>query len=170
MIDNFAKAVGTFVRTLVTPSRFDDFVKGDQTALTDHEKKGLKNFIEEGCVMCHAGAYVGGQMYQKFGVLEPYWRYTKSPEIDDGRYGFTKNEDDRYVFKVPGLRNVEMTSPYFHDGSVGRVSDAVWIMGKVQLGKTLIKPQLEDIVLFLTSLTGRMPDDVLKVPFLPPNR
>jgi cytochrome c peroxidase len=167
-IDNFSKAVGAFERTLVTPSPFDAFIKGDQTMLTDPQKRGLKTFTETGCIMCHSGAYVGGQMYQKFGVFEPYWQYTKSKDVDEGRYVFTKNERDQYVFKVPMLRNVEMTFPYFHDGSVDHLHDAVWIMSKIQLAKTLADQQIEDIILFLKSLTGQIPDDALKVPLLPP--
>jgi cytochrome c peroxidase len=167
--DNFAKAVAAFERTLVTASPFDAFVKGDQTALTENQKRGLKTFIETGCTMCHSRAYLGGQMYQKFGVFEPYWQHTKSKEIDEGRYVVTKDESDKYVFKVPILRNVEMTSPYFHDGSVGRLRDAIWIMGKVQLVKTLADQQVEEISLFLKCLTGQIPDDVLKVPLLPPS-
>ena len=168
-VDNYAKAVGAFERTLVTPAPFDAFVKGDPTALTAPQKRGLRTFIETGCVTCHSSTYVGGKMYQKFGVLEPYWQYTKSKDVDHGRYIVTKNESDKYVFKVPILRNVEMTAPYFHDGSVDRLPDAVWIMGKVQLAKTLADQQVEDIVLFLKSLTGRIPDDALKVPLLPPS-
>jgi cytochrome c peroxidase len=166
-VDNFAKAVGAFERTLIVPSRFDAFVKGDQAALMDNQKRGLKTFIETGCITCHSSAYVGGQMYQKFGVFEPYWKYTKSKDVDEGRYAVTNNESDKYVFKVPMLRNVEMTSPYFHDGSVDRLHDAVWIMGKIQLGKDLDKSRVEEIVAFLNSLTGEIPEDVLKVPLLP---
>jgi cytochrome c peroxidase len=166
-LDNFAKAIGAFERTLVTPSRFDAFVKGEQTALTDLQKRGLKTFIETGCIMCHSSAYVGGQMYQKFGVLESYWPYTKSKEVDEGRYVVTKNESDKYVFKVPMLRNVEMTSPYFHDGSVDRLHDAVWIMGKIQLGRNLTRSQIEDILSFLRSLSGSIPEDAFRVPLLP---
>ena len=166
-VDNFAKAVGAFERTLVTPSRFDAFVKGDQTALTDPQKRGLKTFMETGCVMCHFGPYGGGQVYQKSGIFEPYWKYTKSELIDEGRYVVTKNEADKYVFKVPIHRNVEKTAPYFHDGSVDKLEDAVWIMGKIQLGKDLNKSQVEEIVTFLKSLTGKIPDDALKVPLLP---
>jgi len=166
-VDNFAKAVGAFERTLVVPSRFDTFIKGDQTALTDPQKRGLKTFIETGCITCHSSAYLGGQMYQKFGVFEPYWRYTKSKEVDEGRYVVTNNESDKYVFKVPMLRNVEMTSPYFHDGSVDRLDDAVWVMGKIQLAKDLDKSRVEEIVAFLNALTGEIPEDALKVPLLP---
>jgi cytochrome c peroxidase len=168
-IDNFAKAVGAFERTLVTPSPFDAFIKGDQTALTENQKGGLKKFIKTGCIMCHSGAYVGGQMYQKFGVFEPYWQLTKSKDVDEGRYVVTKDENDKYIFKVPMLRNIEMTSPYFHDGSVDRLHDAIWIMGKAQLAKSLADQQVEEISLFLKSLTGRIPDDALNVPLLPPS-
>ncbi|MGA2515533.1 MAG: cytochrome c peroxidase [Thermodesulfobacteriota bacterium] len=166
-VDNFAKAVGAFERTLVTPSRFDAFVKGELTALSDNQKRGLKTFVETDCMTCHSSAYVGGQMYQKFGVFEPYWQYTRSKEIDEGRYVVTKNESDKYVFKVPILRNVEMTSPYFHDGSVDHLYDAVRIMGKIQLGKDLDKSRVEEIVTFLKSLTGEIPEDALKIPLLP---
>ncbi len=166
-VDNFAKAVGAFERTLVTPSRFDSFLKGDIAALNEREKRGLKTYIEAGCIMCHSGPYVGGQVYQKFGISEPYWKYTKSEPIDEGRYVVTKNEADKYVFKVPILRNVAKTAPYFHDGSVDKLEDAVWIMGKIQLGKDLNKSQVGEIVTFLKSLTGEVPEDVLKVPLLP---
>jgi len=166
-VDNFAKSVGAFERTLVTPSVFDAFVKGDRTALTAPQKRGLKAFIETGCMTCHSSAYFGGQMYQKFGIFEPYWKYTKSEPIDEGRYVVTRNEADKYVFKVPVLRNVEKTAPYFHDGSIDKLEDAVWIMGKIQLGKDLDKPQVEEVVTFLKSLTGKIPEDALKVPLLP---
>jgi cytochrome c peroxidase len=168
-VDNFAKAVGAFERTLVTPSRFDAFVKGELTALSDNQKRGLKTFIETGCMTCHSGGYVGGEMYQKFGVFEPYWQYTRSKEIDEGRYVVTKNESDKYVFKAPILRNAEITSPYFHDGSVDHLYEAARIMGKIQLAKTLTDQQIGDIIIFLNSLTGQIPDDTLKVPLLPPS-
>jgi len=166
-VDNFAKAVGAFERTLVTPSRFDSFLKGDIAALDGQEKKGLKTYMEADCTMCHSGPYAGGQMYDKFGIVEPYWKYTKSEPIDEGRFAVTKNESDKYVFKVPILRNVAKTAPYFHDGSVEKLEDAVWIMGKIQLGKDLNKAQVEEIVIFLKSLTGKIPEDALKVPLLP---
>jgi cytochrome c peroxidase len=166
-VGNFAKAVGAFERTLVTPSPFDAFVKGDQTALTAPQKRGLRAFIETGCMTCHSSLYFGGQMYQKFGIFEPYWKYTKSELIDEGRYVVTKNEADKYVFKVPILRNVAKTAPYFHDGSVDKLENAVWIMGKIQLGKDLEKTQIDQIVTFLKSLTGKIPEDALKVPLLP---
>jgi cytochrome c peroxidase len=111
---------------------------------------------------------VGGQQVEKFGIFEPYWHSTRSREIDEGRYAVTKNEGDKYVFKVPGLRNVEMTAPYFHDGSVALLPDVVSIMGKIQLGKALLGQEVEEIVLFLKCLTGPIPEDALKVPVLPP--
>jgi cytochrome c peroxidase len=166
-VDNFAKAVGAFERTLVTPSRFDLFLKGDSAALKDQEKRGLKTYMETGCIMCHSGPYVGGQMYQKLGIFEPYWKYTKSDPIDEGRFVVTRNEADKNVFKVPIHRNVEKTSPYFHDGSVDKLEDAVWIMGKIQLGKDLNQSQVREIVTFLRSLTGEIPGDVPMVPVLP---
>jgi cytochrome c peroxidase len=166
--ENFGKAVGAFERTLVTPSPFDAFLKGNPSALTVAQKTGLTRFIETGCVQCHSGTYVGGQMYETFGVFEPYWTSTKSPDIDEGRLTVTKNADDKYVFKVPGLRNVDMTPPYFHDGSVDRLTEAIRIMGKIQLGKSLGDREIEEILNFLRCLTGRIPEEALKVPLLPP--
>ncbi len=166
-VDNFAKAIGAFERTLITPAPFDAFLKGNKDALTEQQKRGLGLFMDQGCVGCHSSPFVGGQMYQKFGLLEPYQKYTKSEKPDEGRFVVTKNEADKYVFKVPVLRNVAMTHPYFHDGSVDRLEDAVWIMGKIQLGKDLSKGQVQDIVSFLHSLTGKIPEDVMTVPVLP---
>ena len=164
---NFALAVGAFERTLVTPAPFDALLDGDRQALDDVEKAGLKDFIGAGCASCHSGAYFGGRSYRKFGVVEPYWKRTISPEIDEGRYAVTKDEADRYVFKVPVLRNVEMTSPYFHDGSVGRLNDAVWIMAKVQLGTDLAEARVKGLVAFLQALTGKVPAAALEIPILP---
>jgi cytochrome c peroxidase len=166
-VDNFAEAVGAFERTLVTPSPFDDYLAGNPQALGERERKGLDAFMGMGCSGCHSGAYIGGQKYAKFGLLEPYWQYTKSEEIDEGRFVVTKDESDKYVFKVPVLRNVARTAPYFHDGSVDELRTAEYIMGKIQLGRELSKEELEDIDAFLQSLTGRIPDDALRVPLLP---
>jgi len=166
-VDNFAKAVGAFERTLVTPALFDAFLKGTNDAITAQQKKGLGLFLDQGCAGCHSSPFVGGQMYRKFGLLEPYQKYTKSEKIDEGRYAVTKNESDKYVFKVPVLRNVAMTPPYFHDGSVDKLAEAVWIMGKVQLGKDLPMGQVRDILAFLQALTGKIPEDAMTVPVLP---
>jgi cytochrome c peroxidase len=166
-VDNFAKAVGAFERTLVTPGPFDDFMQGNASALTPQQMRGLTTFMDTGCMTCHFGPYVGGQMYQKFGVFEPYAKYTKSQIIDEGRFAVTKNPSDKFVFKVPVLRNVAETAPYFHDGSVDRLADAVVIMAKIQLAKDLTKEQAADIAAFLSSLTGKIPEEALKVPVLP---
>jgi cytochrome c peroxidase len=166
-MENFGLAVGAFERTLVTPAPFDSFLGGAASALNEQEKSGLKSFMETGCSGCHSSPNIGGQMYQKFGLLAPYWEYTKSKEIDEGRFAVTKNEADKYVFKVPVLRNVAKTSPYFHDGSVDKLERAVWIMAKIQLGKDLAAPEAAGIVTFLKSLTGKIPEDALQVPLLP---
>ncbi len=166
-VDNFVKAVGAFERTLVTPSPFDSFLKGDLAALNDKEKRGLNTFMKAGCTMCHFGPYIGGKTYQKFGILEPYWKYTLSEPIDEGRYAVTKDEADKYVFKVPIHRNVAKTAPYFHDGSVNKLEEAVWIMGKIQLNRDLTKNQVAEIVAFLKSLTGIIPEEALTIPLLP---
>jgi cytochrome c peroxidase len=165
-VDNFAKAVGAFERTLVTPAPFDSFLKGDSATLKEKERRGLKTYLEAGCLMCHFGPYVGGQTYEKFGIFEPYWKYTKSEPIDEGRYAVTKNDADKYVFKVPVLRNVAKTAPYFHDGSIDKLEDAVLIMGRIQLNKDLNKVQVEEIVTFLKSLTGTIPEEALIIPLL----
>jgi cytochrome c peroxidase len=168
-IDNFAKAIGAFERTLVTPSPFDAFLAGNQQAINEQEKKGLKAFMDIGCSGCHSGTYVGGQMYAKFGLIEPYEKYTKSKETDEGRFVVSGNESDKYFFKVPVLRNVAKTGPYFHDGSVDLLEQAEWIMGKIQLGRELSKEELGDINAFLKSLTGEIPRDALIIPLLPSN-
>jgi cytochrome c peroxidase len=164
---NFAWAVGAFERTLVTPAAFDDFMNGNAQALTVRQKKGLETFLDTGCMSCHFSPYLGGQMYQKFGVFEPYEKYTKSQTMDEGRSAVTKSPADRYVFKVPVLRNVAATPPYFHDGSIATLEEAVVIMAKVQFAKDLTKEQAGDIAVFFTSLTGRIPEAALTLPVLP---
>ena len=166
-VDNFAKAVGAFERTLMTPAPFDDFMQGNGNALTAQQKRGLQTFMDTGCLTCHFSPYLGGQMYQKFGVFEPYEKYTKSKPVDEGRFAVTKNPSDKFFFKVPVLRNVAETPPYFHDGSVDKLADAVMIMAKIQLAKNLTQEQAGDIAAFLASLTGRIPDAALKAPVLP---
>lgn len=154
--DNFGKAVGAFERKLVLPSRWDKYLAGDDSALTDPEKKGLSVFMQTGCPTCHAGALMGGAMYQKLGLVQP-WKNTK----DEGRFKVTKNESDKMFFKVPSLRNIEKTAPYFHDGSVKTLEEAVTLMAKHQLGKTLTDGDKKAIVTFLKSLTGELPDKKL---------
>jgi len=164
---NFAKAVGAFERTLMTPDMFDDFMNGNAQALSEQQRRGLRAFMDMGCMTCHFGPYLGGRMYQKFGVFEPYAKYTKSAQVDEGRFAVTKSESDRFLFKVPVLRNVAMTPPYFHDGSVDHLADAVVIMAKVQLARDLTPGTADDITAFLRSLTGKMPESILRAPVLP---
>ena len=157
---NIQNAIGAFERTLITPSRFDKFVDGDIDALTDVEKDGLQLFISTGCTACHSGNVLGGNIYQKFGLFDDYWKHTKSTVIDDGKFSVTKNESDKYVFKSPSLRNIEKTYPYFHDGSVKDLKEAVRIMAKVQLNKELAEKDLNNLVAFLNSLTGKLPENI----------
>ena len=166
--DNWAKAIGAYERTLVTPSRFDDYLGGKTDALTAAERQGLRVFIDTGCARCHDGAGIGGKKFRKFGVREDYWKATGSKQKDKGRSAVSQDPSDDYVFKVPLLRNVEMTAPYFHDGSVATLPAAVRVMARVQLGKTLSEEDTTTITTFLKCLTGKVPDDFAKVPVLPP--
>lgn len=154
---NWGVAVGAFERTLLTPSKFDAFLAGDASALTTQEQAGLRKFIDLGCVACHNGAGVGGNSFQKFGVVSDYWKATGVTTPDKGRADVTKNDADLYVFKVASLRNVAQTPPYFHDGSVEDLMKAVKIMGKTQLGQELSEKDAADIVAFLGALTGPVP-------------
>jgi cytochrome c peroxidase len=165
---NIAKAIGAYERTLVTPSAFDAYLNGKSDALSPTARTGLQKFINTGCVMCHSGVGVGGGMYQKFGVVEDYWLATGSTNIDKGRIEVTKDSSDLYVFRVPSLRNVARTAPYFHDGSVSTLPDAVKVMDRVQLGVSLSDADTGDIVAFLESLTGDLPANFATVPTLPP--
>ena len=157
---NIQNAIGAFERTLITPSRFDEFMDGDLNALSDVEKDGLQIFISTGCTACHSGNVLGGNIYQKFGLFDDYWKHTKSKTIDEGKFAVTKNENDKYIFKSPSLRNIEKTYPYFHDGSVSDLKEAVRIMAKVQLNKELPEKDLNNLVAFLNSLTGKLPDNI----------
>lgn len=145
---NVGKAIGAFERTLLTPSRFDDFLNGKEAALSSEEKKGLETFVKIGCTSCHNGVGIGGALYQKIGLVKPY------ETTDLGRYKVTKSEADKYFFKVPSLRNVEKTAPYFHDGKVETLAEAVRLMGRHQLGRELDDVQTQEIITFLKSLTG----------------
>ncbi len=167
--DNWGAAIGAYERTLITPSRFDDYLRGDEQALSSQEQKGLDKFMQLGCSNCHTGASVGGKMFQKFGVSEEYWKETGSKVVDKGRFDVTHDEADLYVFKVPSLRNVAMTPPYFHDGSVSSLSEAVRVMAKVQLGRTLNDSEISDLVAFLKTLTGKLPETYVDAPVLPPS-
>jgi len=161
---NLSKAIGAFERTLLTPSKWDDYLSGQAEALTLAEKKGLQAFINAGCTSCHSGELLGGNTFQKFGVFHDYWTYTKSTKIDEGRAAVTKNEADKYMFKTPSLRNVAKTAPYFHDGSVADLNEAVKIMAKVNLNKDLKDGEVSSIVTFLEALTGELPEETKQEP------
>ncbi len=157
--DNAAKAIGAFERTLVTPSRFDRFLAGDEKALTEPEQKGLETFISAGCVTCHNGEGVGGGSFMKLGLARPVEGLK-----DNGRFDVTHDEADRFVFRVPSLRNVEKTGPYLHDGSLGTLKETVGFMSLHQLGRPLTVDQTQSIVTFLGALTGPLPPKALIAP------
>ena len=160
--NNMALAMGAFERGLVTPSAWDAFIQGDQSALTDAQKSGFNTFAATGCQWCHAGPYVGGSAYQKLGVVKPW------PNQDDqGVYQLTKDDMDRMVFKVPSLRNIKKTGPYFHDGSVATLDQAIRNMAVHQRGVTLTNAQVKSIEAWMDSLTGQIPASYIKAPELP---
>lgn len=153
---NIQDAIATFESSLVTPSRFDRFLRGDLKAINENEARGYQLFKTYGCVACHQGVNVGGNMYQQFGVMDEYFKVRGKPitEADLGRYAVTKLESDRYVFKVPSLRNVELTAPYFHDGATRTLEEAVDVMFRYQLGRSAPASDKSLIVQFLKTLTG----------------
>ena len=146
---NIGVAIGAFEKTLITPSKFDDFLNGNLTALNNDEKNGLDTFIQIGCTSCHEGQGIGGGMYQKLGLVNEY------PVKDKGRYEVTKDEDDLYVFKVPSLRNIVHTGPYLHDGQIKSLDKMIKIMGKHQLDEELSNKQVYFIKAFLGSLSSK---------------
>ena len=160
--NNMALAIGAFERGLVTPSRWDQFLAGDTKALTDAEKAGFNKFVETGCHACHNGAYVGGNSFQKLGIVTPW-----PDQKDAGRAGVTKESADNMVFKVPSLRNVKKTAPYFHDGSVTTISGAIRDMAVHQRGAKLSDSDINAISTWFDSLTGEIPADYIKAPELP---
>lgn len=163
-IDMVTSAIAAFEKTLVTPnSRFDQWLKGDKGALTATEVAGYQLFKESGCTACHNGPAIGGASFQKMGVVEPY----KTDSKAEGRAAVTGDDEDRFNFKVPTLRNVAMTYPYFHDGAAATLEEAVDIMGRLQLGTKFTDEQNAQIVAFLKSLTGDQPS--FKMPILPPS-
>ena len=162
--DNLKKAIGAFERTLQTPSRFDGFLAGKEDALNEQEQKGLQTFIEIGCTTCHVGEGLGGTMYHKFGLFSSYAEHLKTAAVDNGRFDVTQNESDKFFFKVPILRNIEKTGPYFHDGSVASLEEATKVMAKLQLNKDLTEDQVKDLVVFMNALTGEVPADVQLMP------
>lgn len=166
-VKNWGAAIGAFERTLVAPARFDLYLAGKADALSEAERTGLRLFIETGCVECHTGPGVGGKGFRTFGVFSDYRTATGSPNADKGRFDVTKDPADVDKFKVPGLRDVAMTPPYFHDGSVDALPKAVRIMAKVQLDVDLGEADVAAIAAFLGSLTGPLPEGFERSPLLP---
>lgn len=162
-IDKVTASIAAFEETLVTPnSRFDKWLAGDKKALNDQELAGYKLFKEAGCSGCHNGPAVGGNSFQKMGLVEPYKGNT-----NDGRSAVTGKDADRFNFKVPTLRNVELTYPYFHDGEAATLSEAVDVMGRLQLGRKFTADENAKLVAFMITLTGEQPS--FKLPQLPPS-
>lgn len=163
-IDEVTDAIAVFEETLITPDApFDLWLKGDDNALTDQELAGYQLFKGSGCIACHNGVNLGGSSFQKMGLIEPY--QTTNPA--EGRAAVTGKDADRFSFKVPTLRNVALTYPYFHDGAVDTLPEAVDIMGRLQLGRHFTTEENAQIVEFLKTLTGKQPEIVL--PILPPS-
>jgi len=161
-LERITDAIARFEETLVTPnSRFDKWLMGDDKAITTQELAGYQLFKTHGCVACHNGPALGGTSFQKMGIVEPY----KSSSPAQGRVAVTGKDADRFNFKVPTLRNVELTYPYFHDGEAATLSEAVAIMGKLQLGRSYSEQEVKDIVAFLNTLTGERP--AIELPLLP---
>ncbi|BCG63852.1 MAG: cytochrome c peroxidase [Methyloprofundus sp.] len=149
-------AIAIFEKSLLTPnSKFDRYLRGNDEALSLKEKKGYLLFKQD-CASCHFGPALGGLSYEKMGIERNYFamRGSEMTEVDDGRFNVTKREIDRHVFKVPVLRNIEVTYPYFHDGSINNLSEAILIMGAVQVGKKYNDEQVNQLVSFLKTLTG----------------
>jgi cytochrome c peroxidase len=161
-VGNVATALAEFERGLMTPGRWDRYLGGDPMALTASEKEGAKLFANLGCMVCHTGAYIGGTMFEKLGVFVPWPNQT-----DHGRREVTHDPVDDMVFKVPGLRNVSRTAPYFHDGSVASLDTAVRMMAHHQLGVDLTEEEARSIVAWLNALTGEIPRDYTAAPVLP---
>ena len=148
---NATQAIAAFERTLSTRGRWDDFLEGDEEALSAEERKGLKTFLDVGCMVCHTGSLLGGSTFERVGVVEPW-----PNQEDQGRFGISKQEADRMVFKVPTLRNVLATAPYFHDGSSPTIEDAIRKMGKHQLGIQLEDAEVSSIAVWFGALGGEL--------------
>ena len=163
-INEITDAIAEFEKTLVTPNaRFDQWLKGDDSAITSYELEGYELFKSVGCTACHNGVHVGGNSFQKMGLYEEY--VTQNPA--EGVAGLSGDDADRFKFKVPTLRNVELTYPYFHDGAYWKLEDSVDVMARLQLGRKLEKDEISKITAFLKTLTGEQP--TFKLPLLPPS-
>lgn len=155
--ETITDAIAEYEKSLITPSRFDDYLRGNQNAITPEEKRGYQLFKSYGCEQCHRGINVGGDLFAQMGIFHDYFKNRGTPvtTADYGLYDVTKKECDRYVFKIPSLRNVAITAPYMHDGSVKTLNEAVYMMGYYELGVKIPPKDVNDIVAFLNSLTGK---------------
>lgn len=161
-IETIKDAIGAFERTLLTPAPIDDYLKGDTNAISNRAKLGIKSFIDNGCIPCHSTTLVGGAMTQKFSIFGYYWDYTNSDYIDKGRYDFTLDPKDKFVFKVPMLRNIEKTFPYMHDGSVKTMNEAIKIMALAETNISISDEDAKNIEEFFKTLTGEVPDHAIE--------
>lgn len=165
-LENAAAALGIYQRSLTTRAPFDQFLEGDNSAISPYARKGLREFITVGCASCHNGTAIGGRSMQKLGVHQDYWSLTKSKNPDKGRQEISKKDEDLYLFKVPSLRNITETAPYFHDASAKDLDTAIRWMGKLQLNKDLTDDQVGSIKAFLESLKGELPKSFREAPTL----
>ena len=166
-IDNVQDAIALFEATLITPDApFDQYLRGDADALNEQQKTGLALFMDKGCAACHSGVNIGGNQYQPFGVVEKPGADFLPPE-DKGRFEVTQSVSDKYVYKVPSLRNIELTPPYFHSGKAWDLKQAVAVMGSAQLGIQLSDDEVTTLTAFMHSLTGEQPS--VTYPILPPS-
>ncbi|EIM77134.1 Cpx [Nitritalea halalkaliphila LW7] len=162
-----AEAIAAFESQLLTPSRFDAFMEKDFAALSAQEKKGLKVFLDAGCQSCHDGVALGGQQFRRFGEMQDFRSVDSRIHEDPGLYALSGNPGDLFKFKVPSLRNIAETYPYFHDGSVHDLKESVQIMGITQLNRSFSEEELADLSAFLKSLTGELPQVLAEAPVLP---
>jgi cytochrome c peroxidase len=162
-LKNVGEAIGAFERGLVTASRWDKFVAGDHASLTPNEKKGLRLFMQRGCISCHMGPDVGGASFQKVGVVYPW-----PNQADQGRADLTHFPADKMVFKVPSLKNIAETAPYFHDGSTINLETAIQLMGHYELGIELPKDEINSMAAWMRSMTGKPDPTYIAIPQLPP--
>lgn len=162
--DTYIDALSEYIKSLVTPnSKFDQYLYGNDNAISKNEKKGYQLFKNLGCASCHQGINVGGNLFQKLGIFYDYFGARGNiTHADYGRMNVTGRQIDKFVFKVPSLRNVELTAPYLHDGSAKTLEDAVVMMGRTQLGKTISKKEAKLITQFLRTLTGEYKNTLLK--------
>lgn len=162
--DTYVDALTEFEKSLVTPNaRFDQYLRGDDNAITEKEKHGYQLFKNLGCISCHQGINIGGNLFQKLGIFYNYFAARGNIQYADyGRMNMTDRQSDMHVFKVPSLRNVEVTAPYLHDGTAETLKDVVVIMGRTQLGREIGSTEVDLIVAFLKTLTGEYKNKLLK--------